>query len=124
MVDRKRVLLIEDDLSISEAVVELLEMEGYYVSAAGNGIEGLDHLKTIQEKPNLILLDLMMPGMNGVQFKAEQSRLSSELSSIPVIVMSADTQIVRKAAEAKADGFLKKPIELDDLLSTLKKYCS
>ncbi len=82
----KRVLIIEDDAPIREAIAEVLEMEGYSVSQARDGREGLREAR--ERPPNLIILDLMMPNMNGLQFRAAQNE-DAALADIPVIVISA-----------------------------------
>src|SRR5262245_59582395 len=83
-VPRKSVLIIEDDPDIREALAEILEDEGYATVLAGNGREALDHLAK-SEMPALILLDLMMPIMDGWQFRDEQRR-SPSYAAIPVVV--------------------------------------
>ncbi|MEO7092000.1 MAG: response regulator, partial [Polyangiales bacterium] len=71
----KSVLVIEDDVDIREALMGILRDEGYLADGAGNGLEGLDHLRAQGGvRPGLILLDLMMPVMNGWQFRAEQQQ--------------------------------------------------
>ena len=82
----KRVLIIEGDTPIRECIAEVLEMEGYSVSQAGDGREGLRAAR--EQPPNLILLDLMMPNMNGWQF-GDAQREDVALAEVPVIVISA-----------------------------------
>jgi len=86
-----------------------------------NGLEGLEKLNT-DCAPCVILLDLMMPVMDGWQFRAKQLS-EPELAQLPVIVLSAVPEIRRHAAEMKAAGFLSKPFMLDRLLSTVQRYC-
>ena len=119
----KRVLVVEDDVDIREALIGILCDEGYDAEGAGNGLEGLDRLRARSSKPALILLDLMMPVMNGWQFRAEQKQ-DATLSTIPVIVISADGNVRQKAESIEAAGYLKKPIELDALLDLVGKYCA
>ena len=115
------ILIIEDDLDIRESLVEALESgEGYVVRTAGNGREGLDSLKSSAVLPNLILLDLMMPVMDGYQFRAEQKQ-SALYGAIPVVVMSADGKAEQKLAQLDCKAFLKKPLDLDELLEMIKK---
>jgi CheY-like chemotaxis protein len=114
------ILLVEDDAEIREALQELLRLENYDVRIATNGQEGLDYLRN-NNPPLLVLLDLMMPVMNGSQFCNLQKE-DPLISDIPVILLSADHGIQQKAAALKADGFLKKPIDLDLLLATLQSY--
>lgn len=115
------ILIIEDDLDIRESLVEALASgEGYDVRTAGNGKEGLESLKASETLPHLILLDLMMPVMDGYQFRAEQKQ-SPLYGAIPVVVMSADGKAQQKLAQLNCDAFLKKPLDLDELLEMIKK---
>lgn len=121
MNDPKRaILVVEDDTDIREALMGVLEEEGYDVVGAGNGREALDALRE-GPRPALILLDLMMPFMNGWQFRAEQ-KLDANLSEIPVVVVSADANVGQKAASLEAVGHLKKPVELDALLAVVARF--
>ena len=116
------VLVVEDDVDIREALVGLLEDEGYAVAGAANGHDALLHLRA-NPKPALILLDLMMPVMNGWQFRAEQRR-DAAVADVPVIIISADGNLDEKARALDAAGFLRKPIELEHLLTTVAKFCA
>lgn len=116
------ILLIEDDAAIRMAAQEVLEAEGYSVLCASNGQEGLNHLRQQHHQPDLpdlILLDIMMPVMNGWEFRQEQKLLDRELSQIPVIVLSADNRIEKKAQDMGVSAYVKKPIDLDALLKTI-----
>ncbi|HYF50788.1 MAG TPA: response regulator [Planctomycetota bacterium] len=117
----KRVLIVEDDLDIRDVLTQVLEYEGYEVATAGNGREALDYLRS-HPKPGLILLDLMMPVMDGWQFRAEQQK-TPELANIPVVILSADGNAYQKASTVRAAGFLKKPVELETLLETVGRNC-
>lgn len=108
----KHVLIIEDDRDIRDALFEVLEAEGYDVRAAANGAEGL--CEAHAHHPDLILLDLMMPVMNGWQFRAAQ-KLDDSLRDVPVVVMSA----VRQPGDVDAAAFLPKPCALDEILSAV-----
>ena len=121
----KRILVVEDDVDIREALTELLQSEGFEVDSVANGHEGIKFLgeKTAETYPALILLDLMMPIKDGWEFRAEQ-RADPRFSHIPVIVLSADGGLKQKAEAIEADGYLKKPIEVDALLDIVQKYCS
>jgi CheY-like chemotaxis protein len=120
----KSVLIIEDDVDIREALIGILRDEGYVADGVGNGLEGLDHLRAPRRPaPALILLDLMMPVMNGWQFRAEQQQ-DAALAAIPVIVISADAGVKQKSEALGAAGYLKKPIELDALLRVVAQYCA
>ncbi len=113
------VLVVEDDADVRQSLVEVLEDEGYEVAAAGDGLEALDYLHAAQ-KPRLILLDLMMPRMDGFQFRAAQQNDQS-LAEIPVAVVSADEQGGSKATALRASGYLRKPVKLADLLALVAR---
>jgi CheY-like chemotaxis protein len=110
------VLLVEDDKDIRDAVSAVLEAEGYTVITAGNGQEALAALERGQ--PCVILLDLMMPVMNGWDFM-EEVKKSRRLAELPVVVVSA-------YSERKAEGVrrvLKKPLDVNQLLAAVSDYC-
>jgi CheY-like chemotaxis protein len=115
------ILVVEDDFDIREALTQILEDEGYEVRGASNGCEALE-IATSGPAPRLILLDLMMPVMNGWQFRSEQLK-DPRLAAVPVLVISADPDLQPKAAALGVAGLLKKPISLDDLLSAVKVHC-
>lgn len=116
----KNILVIEDDTSIRELLVELLESEGYTVTSAINGLEGLKYLQD-QNRPDLILIDLMMPVMDGYTFRTEQ--LKNPLwSQIPTVVMSAEANAKEKMKNFNITAFLSKPVELDTILKTVSRY--
>lgn len=117
------VLIVEDDFDIREVLADVLEEEGYVVAEAANGYEALEVLRRPDARPRLILLDLMMPVMSGWQFVAEQ-RQDPELSSIPVVIVSADGNLQQKATSLGAQGYLRKPIEIDLLLDSVRQYCA
>jgi CheY-like chemotaxis protein len=116
----KRILVVEDDTSIRELLVELLESEGYAVASAVNGLEGIRYL---QEKgnPDLILIDLMMPVMDGYAFRTEQLK-NNRWSNIPTVVMSAEANAKEKMKTFNVTAFLSKPVELDTILKTVALY--
>jgi CheY-like chemotaxis protein len=117
---QREVLVVEDDFAIGETLRELLQDEGYSVSWASNGQEALKRIQAAGA-PRLILLDLMMPVMDGWEF---QSALKSDpsLARIPVVVISADHGLEHKASKLSVDGWLAKPFELDALLATVQRY--
>jgi CheY-like chemotaxis protein len=112
------ILIVEDDDDIREALTQILELEGYDVREATNGREALD-ICAKQPTPNLILLDLMMPVMDGWQFRAEQMK-DPVLSKVPVVVISADASVHEKVASFGAATVLPKPISLDRLLRAVE----
>lgn len=112
------VLLVEDDVAIREGVRELLELEGFSVRETSNGKEALDFLET-QSYPCLILLDLMMPVMDGWSFmEIAYNKLMAE--KIPVMIVSAVTD-KRRIPEGIAH--LPKPINIDALLEHVTANC-
>ena len=115
----KQILIVEDNQPIRDTLRMMLEMEGYAVTTASNGREALDKLKEI-ERPCLILLDLMMPAMNGWEF-LEAQRADIHIATIPVLVTSAG---IEKDSISSIAGFLKKPLEMDTLLAFVKRFCS
>jgi len=117
--DGTTVLLVEDDFDLRDALIPVLEYDGHQVVGAANGREALEQLRSGQ-RPSLILLDLMMPEMDGSQFRAEQLR-DPELASIPVVVVSADAYAEQKAAVLGAVACLRKPVDIDDLLEEIRR---
>lgn len=115
------VMIVEDDTDIREALTQILEDEGYRVASAGNGLDAIGLLRG-RERPCLILLDLMMPVMNGWQFRTEQQR-DTALADIPVVIISADGAARRETVASGVQGFLQKPIELDELLEVVSRLC-
>jgi CheY-like chemotaxis protein len=119
----KLVLVVDDDESLRDSLADLLSDEGYCILTAENGAQALAKLRRWPSpRPCLILLDLMMPVMNGWQFVAEQ-RQEPALARIPVVVVSADGNLQQKAESLGASGWLRKPIEIDSLLALVKRYC-
>ncbi len=116
----RKILLVEDDEDVRGALAALLVGEGYEVVEAAHGAEALERLRA--SNFCLILLDLMMPVMNGWQFRAEQLK-DPALASVPVGVVTADNGAAQKAAEVGAVGYLLKPIELPDLLAHVERCC-
>ncbi|MBI2391967.1 MAG: response regulator [Deltaproteobacteria bacterium] len=113
---RRRVLVVEDDEGIREALCDLLETEGFDVVSAVHGRDALDKLKNSGPQPDVILLDLMMPVMDGWAFRAEQQS-DPALAEIPVVVITASRQADLATLNPRA--FLKKPIDFDELLRAL-----
>jgi CheY-like chemotaxis protein len=116
------VLLVEDDDDVRSAVSELLRIQGYTVAEAANGREALDVLRSDGFRPCIILLDIMMPVMNGIEFRAEQLR-DPALADMPVVVISADSQVKAKAASVRAVEYMQKPLQFDVLLGILDQHC-
>jgi two-component system chemotaxis response regulator CheY len=113
------ILIVEDDRDIREIVATALHEEGYAALTAPNGEAALRVLREAPEVVDLILLDLMMPVMDGWEFRAHQ-REDERLRHIPVLILSAGGQVEKKAQNLGAVGWLKKPVQLGDLLGAVK----
>jgi CheY-like chemotaxis protein len=111
------ILVVEDDEDAREAMVSLLQMKGYHAVPAGNGREALDYLDEAPA-PDLIILDLWMPVMDGWQFRKEQTR-NPRLAGIPVIVVTA----LSDRDDVDADEVIIKPVDVDRLLATVDHFC-
>lgn len=114
------VLVVDDDPDICETLQTVLEVSGYRVAAAANGREALAALRS-GVRPCLVLLDLMMPVMNGMEFRAEQ-RADPSIASVPVVVVSGDHGATEKAMAMGLEG-LSKPIDIDVLLQVVGRFC-
>jgi DNA-binding response OmpR family regulator len=114
----RRVLVVDDDPSIQGFLAEALADEGYDVRTAGNGREALSILHSW--RPDLILLDLMMPEMDGWAFRAEQRTLP-EAAMVPVIVLSATRDLDAKTRDLEPAQVFSKPFDLELLLGTIER---
>jgi len=112
----REVLIVDDDLDARQALAELLEYRGFSVGSAANGREALNFLRS-SSLPRIIILDLMMPMMDGWEFLEHQSR-DFALMEIPVIVLTATPPL----EPIKAKAILQKPIHLDSLVKLLNHY--
>ena len=108
MISSPMVLVVEDDPDVAEAMLDVLMEDGYQVAHATNGREALDLLHT-EPEPALILLDLMMPEMDGAQFRDAQLR-DPRLAHIPVVILSADRKLAEKARALGIENFVSKPL--------------
>jgi DNA-binding response OmpR family regulator len=113
------ILIVEDDADLREMMAQLLTLEGFRASTVANGREALEYLSQ-GDKPDVILLDLMMPIMDGWEFRRQQEA-DATLSTVPVIVLSALDQT--RATDVNAVAFLKKPLDFDRLLELVRQYC-
>jgi CheY-like chemotaxis protein len=112
------ILVVDDNRDIRELVRDILEFEGYVVVTACNGKEALERLGGA-DLPSLILLDLMMPTMNGWEFRAEQLK-DQRLASIPLVVLTGDGNASEKARVLRATSYIMKPVHLDSLLAVVQ----
>lgn len=118
-----RVLVVEDDADIQEAMLDILREEGFVAQAASHGQEALDILHARTFSPDVIILDLMMPVMDGWTFcKAQQA--DARLVQIPIIVVSADRNAEQKAEKMGAKAYMAKPVDLPRLLQLLNALSS
>lgn len=108
------IMLVEDDRDIRETLVDALADEGYVVRSAIDGVDALAQLEAATTLPQLILLDLMMPRMNGAELCVALGA-NERLKEIPVVLLSADTQVRAKARALDVAGYLRKPVRLADL---------
>ena len=118
--ESREILVVDDDADLRETLQLLLDDSGYGVTAVANGQAALDRLKA-GDRPSLILLDLMMPEMNGWQF-LERAQADAVLDSIPVVIMTA-----RKKGEllpAPSKQVLHKPFDSDELLKTIARHAA
>lgn len=114
------VMVVEDDADIRETLTQILEEEGYTVVGAAHGAEALEQLQQ-GLRPGLILLDLMMPVMNGWQLR-EAMLESDELRNLPVVVVTADGGAQRNPEALQVNDVLAKPIDLPTLLGALERF--
>ena len=112
-------LIVEDDSDLREMMAQLLTLEGFQSAAVANGREALRYLSA-GDTPNVILLDLMMPVMDGWEFRRVQ-QADPVLSRVPTIVMTAVVQA--KMEDLKPTALLKKPLDFDRLLQLVREYC-
>jgi CheY-like chemotaxis protein len=115
-----RVLIVEDETDIRESLGELLEADGFSVVQASNGRIALDALNSATQLPQVILLDLMMPEMDGEQFRREQLA-DPRFARIPVVIMSAARDIAEAGERMRAFAVLKKPMSIDVLVAKLRE---
>lgn len=118
----KTVAIIEDDIGIRDSIAEVLQDEGYRVVAADHGRDALDRLEREPAVPCVILLDLMMPVMDGWAFREAQKR-HPVLAPVPVIIMTADSKAKDKADALGAQAHMGKPLDLEQLLHAIQQYC-
>ena len=117
----KKILLVEDDFVLAETLSLILCAEGYMVAVASNGQEALQRLRDL-EPPCLILLDLMLPVLNGAEFHTLQ-QTDPRLAAIPTVVLSAASDAETQALALGAVACLQKPVETARLLSIVKQHC-
>jgi CheY-like chemotaxis protein len=121
--ERKLVLLVEDDPDVRDLLAAVLEEARYEVLRACHGADALSKLEQLRARCHLILLDLMMPVMNGWDFRRKQ-RANPALAEIPVLLMSAGAHLVAATGDLNVAGYVAKPVEIPDLLAKVQRYCA
>jgi CheY-like chemotaxis protein len=117
----KRILIIDDNISFVGALKELLTITGHEVITAHNGNEALQLLSTLKELPALIILDMIMPVMNGLEFRTAQLQ-DPKLSHIPIILLTANNSFKDSKEKLQAYEFLNKPVDTKDLLYVVENF--
>jgi len=117
---RARILLVEDDADLRDSLCKAMEDAGYEVDGVRNGQEALEYLRR-EQPPCVVLLDLMMPVMTGWEFRDAQ-RADPALSDIPVVILTADGRAQSKADSLGVGKFLRKPVQLEELLGTVRSF--
>jgi CheY-like chemotaxis protein len=115
------ILVVEDDDAIRESIMQLLDAQGYRVTGATNGRGALHYLRKAPVLPGLILLDLMMPVMDGWTFRTQQLA-DPRLADIPVVILSATNDPAHHAAELHVDEYLQKPLDVPRLLGIVDRH--
>ena len=111
------ILIVDDDRAIREVLAMVLKDEGFDVDTAANGPDALEQIG--RQRPVLVLLDLQMPGMAGWEVL---EHLREARVDVPVLFMSAGYRAKAAAEQYRADGYLAKPFELDELLAVVKRF--
>lgn len=117
--DCKCVLVVEDDAAVRQSIQDVLEIYGYKVFTASNGSEAIESLLSMPSLPCVILLDLMMPGMNGWGFLDFQ-KANPHYAGVPVVICSA---YEGSAKSINSQQVLIKPVQLDSLVGAVKAFC-
>ncbi len=113
------ILVVDDQTALRQLTADLLSCSGYDVVQAGHGREAIAKLS--EHSPDLVVLDLNMPVMDGWQFRAEQLRLpDGHLTAIPVLVLTGEDRSDDQIGTLKAVGFIKKPFDADELLNAIQ----
>src|SRR5262245_45603100 len=114
-------MVVDDDDATREAFALVLSLAGYRVQTATNGLCALEQIRS-SEHPHLIVLDLMMPLMDGAQFTRHLAQ-DEALAGIPVLVCSAAGERCRRVMPISPVAYLNKPIELPELVAAVRRHC-
>jgi two-component system alkaline phosphatase synthesis response regulator PhoP len=124
----QKILIVDDDPDLVEAVSIILESKGYKVAAAYGGVEGLEKVKT--EKPDLIVLDVMMPDKDGYEV-CKELKADEKYRSIPILLLTAVVSKIsstkytqQMGMETEADDYVDKPVEPDELVRRIEVLIS
>ena len=127
VVSAGNVLIVEDDADTRELLTALLATQGFHAVSAEDGLEALHLLRTVRrrapDEPCLILLDLMMPRLGGLEFRRAQLG-DPTVASVPVAVISGAIDLEQRAAALGAVATVPKPIDFDRLLGVVRRYCA
>ncbi len=122
---KKTIMLVDDKKDVINLGSRLLSLQGYDVLTAFNGEEAIDLLEELETKPNLVLLDILMPKITGIQV-CNWIKQHPELANVPVVFLTAlvEESYKEKARRSGCDGFVSKPFSNKDLLSVIEKHIS
>jgi CheY-like chemotaxis protein len=112
-----KVLIIDDDQDVRQAMADLLKIEGFSAASAANGLEGLEKMRS-EDHISMVLLDLWMPQMDGWEFLRQKGR-DARIADVPVVVLSSIPPVSLDGAET----ILRKPVDTEPLLQILRRHC-
>jgi CheY-like chemotaxis protein len=115
------ILVVDDDPDLREAITTALADEGYRATGVASAREALTHLRE-ETPPSLILLDVMMPGMDGWEFRLELQRQPAT-AHIPIVILSGHRNVRDVALALGAADYLRKPVRIESLLEVAERYC-
>ncbi len=118
----KTILVVDDEVRVRGVLEQLLEDEGYQVAVVRNGKEAIEYLEQNTTAPCLILLDMMMPEMTGVEFLTHQQS-NATLANIPVVAMSASLYLAQNTDVFGVTEYIHKPLDFPELLSIVTRHC-
>jgi CheY-like chemotaxis protein len=120
--DAHRILVVDDDAEIRDTIIEVLQEAGYEAVGAADGVKALEQLRDPEDRWCVVLLDLMMPNMDGRAFRAEQMQ-DPAISPIPVVIVSAMSDVEAAAQDLQVAAHVTKPIALAALIEIVDRFC-
>jgi CheY-like chemotaxis protein len=114
----KRILVVEDDTALREVLQDALEFEGYVVSTAGNGVEAIEGI--LATPPDLVVCDMLLPGMDGSDLAAELQRRGLR-PGLPLVFLTGSDRAREAIGETDADALFEKPVGLADLMAAIDR---